>query len=148
MKLVSACLLGVKCNYKGDCSTKKRLEARLNDGDIVPFCPELLGGLSIPRDAAEIIQGDGHDVLKNTAYVQTVKGAPVTGEFVSGAYASLKLAKAVQPDEIILKSLSPSCGLGFIYDGTFSDTLREGDGVCAALLKKEGFNVVCSDDYT
>ncbi|MCX6759915.1 MAG: DUF523 domain-containing protein [Candidatus Nealsonbacteria bacterium] len=138
MILVSACLLGVNCQYNGESDFAKELLDFLKDkGEFIAVCPEVLGGLPIPRDGAEII-GDK---------VKTVKGKDVTKEFLIGAEKVLKFAKENNIHLAILKAKSPSCGVGMIYDGTFSRKLIKGDGITAALLKKNGIKVMTEKDY-
>ena len=137
MILVSACLLGINCQYNGESDlTEKLLEFLKSKGEFIAVCPEVLGGLPTPRDGAEII-GDK---------VKTAKGKDVTKEFLSGAEKVLKFAKENNVDLAILKAKSPSCGLGLIYDGTFSRKLIEGDGITAALLRKNGIKVMTEKD--
>jgi len=137
MILVSACLLGANCQYNGENDfTKELLEFLKDKGEFIAVCPEVLGGLPIPRDGAEIV-GDK---------VKTAKGGDVTKEFLSGAEKVLKIAKENNVDLAILKAKSPSCGVGTIYDGTFSRKLISGDGVTAALLRKNGIKVMTEKD--
>ena len=136
--LVSACLLGVNCQYNGESDFTRELLDFLKDrGEFIAICPEVLGGLTIPRDGAEII-GDK---------VKTVKGNDVTKEFLAGAEKVLKFAKENNVDFAILKAKSPSCGVGMIYDGTFSRKLIEGYGITAALLKKNKIKVLTEKDF-
>lgn len=140
-KLVSACLLGERCRYDGRGKPNQELIS-LSKNELIPVCPELLGGPTTPRSPAEIVGGgDGHDVLEGRAKVMSKDGRDVTGYFVKGAYAALEIAKKENATEAYLKSKSPSCGCGKIYDGTFSGKLKTGDGVTAALLKKNGIKV-------
>jgi len=137
MILVSACLLGANCQYNGENDfTKELLEYLKNKGEFIAVCPEVLGSLPIPRDGAEIIGKK----------VKTVKGKDVTKEFVKGAKKVLKIAKQNKVTLAILKAKSPSCGVGLIYDGTFSHKLTEGDGITAALLRKNGIKVLIEKD--
>jgi len=137
MILVSACLLGVNCQYNGESDfTKELLEFLKNKGEFIAVCPEVLGGLPIPRDGAEIVGGK----------VKTAKGKDVTKEFLSGAEKVLKIAKENNVDLAILKAKSPSCGVSTIYDGTFSRKLIKGDGITAALLRKNGIKVMTEKD--
>ena len=138
MILVSACLLGANCQYNGENDfTKELLEFLKDKGEFIAICPEVLGGLPIPRDGAEIV-GDK---------VKTAKGDDVTKEFLKGAERVLKFAKKNNVDLAILKAKSPSCGVGTIYDGTFSRKLINGDGVTAALLRKNGIKVMTEKDF-
>jgi uncharacterized protein YbbK (DUF523 family) len=107
-------------------------------GKAIPLCPEQLGGLPTPREASEI-QGE---------LVVTKKGIDVTSQFMRGADIVLEIARFFNCTEAILKSLSPSCGVGRIYDGTFSKTAVSGDGVTARLLKKNGIHCVTEDSRT
>lgn len=105
------------------------------------MCPEVLGGLSTPRRPAEIVGGDGADVLDGRAVVVTDEGEDVTEEFVAGARAVADLAAEHGIERAVLQSRSPSCGCGSIYDGSFGGTLVDGDGVLAALLVRRGVTV-------
>lgn len=141
MILVSACLLGVNCKYNGKNNLKDEIIEYFKNKDIIPVCPEQLGGLSTPRLSAEIKGGDGHDVLEGTARIVNSRGEDVTGQFIKGAYETLKLAETLGATKAILKAGSPSCGVGKIYNGKFDGTLVEGSGVTAALLKSKGIEV-------
>jgi uncharacterized protein YbbK (DUF523 family) len=112
----------------------------------VLVCPEEDGGLGTPRPAAEIVGGDGADVLKGTARVLTKGGVDVTEEYLAGARYAVEAARAAGAESAILKARSPSCGSGCIYDGSFSRTLKGGDGVTAALLRAEGVEVFSEQD--
>ncbi|MFC1951319.1 DUF523 domain-containing protein [Chloroflexota bacterium] len=147
MKLISACLLGIKCNWRGDDGYKS--EAALNLASLeqlIPICPERFGGMDSPRPRIEIASGDGCDVLDGRAKVMTVDGTDVSDMIVAGASAVLKTAREYNATQFIGKSGSPSCGCGTIYDGTFSDKLITGDGVTAALLKRNGIEVISADN--
>ena len=144
MLLVSACLLGINCKYSGENNLNTKITQQ--GSNIVPFCPELLGGLSTPRPPAEIIGGDGKDVLQGHAKVITNTGKDVTKNFVAGAQMSLKLAQLTKAKTAVLKANSPSCGVNCIYDGTFSHSKRCGDGVTAALLRQHGIKVITEMD--
>ncbi|ABR47889.1 protein of unknown function DUF523 [Alkaliphilus metalliredigens QYMF] len=142
MILVSACLIGVNCRYDGKHSLVKSMLEELDPKDLLPICPEQLGGLSTPRSPAEIVGGDGKDVLKGNAKVMTIDGKDVTEAFVRGAQESLKMAKFMGVTHAVLKSNSPSCGAGEVYDGSFTGKLIKGDGVTTALLKQHGIKVL------
>ena len=138
--LISSCLLGfpVRYNGKGYSIESQFIQTWLKEGRLISYCPEVAGGLSVPRPAAEIVGGDGQDVIDQKAEVLTR-----TREDVSDAYlrGTKKAVDAVRMNHIriaILKSNSPACGFGSIYDGTFSGILRSGDGVTAAALNAEG----------
>ena len=146
--LVSACLLGQKVRYDG--TDKDRREASLNEliaqNRVVAICPEVAGGLPVPRLPAEIQNGDGGDVLNEQARVVDLSGQDVTAEFVSGAQQALALAQQHNIRAAILKARSPSCGNAQIYDGMFSKRLIEGRGVTAALLERHGIKVFNEDE--
>ncbi|MGD6806301.1 MAG: DUF523 domain-containing protein [Candidatus Bathyarchaeia archaeon] len=143
MKLVSACLLGINCNFEGKNWQNPKLQEEFAKGDLFPICPEVFGGLSVPRVPSEIQGGDGLDVIEGKASVINLQGIDVTDEFMLGAYQALKIAQAVGAKEALLIEKSPSCGCGVIFDGSFTEKFKEGDGVTAALLKKHGIKVTC-----
>lgn len=147
MLIISACLCGIDCKYNGKNNRTPVFEELLRSGQIIPVCPEQLGGLETPRAAAEIIGGGGQEVLEGQARVMTRHGVEVSAAYIRAAYQTLKIAQAVSPELVIFKSRSPSCGVGAIYDGNFSSRLKEGDGVTTALLKKHGFKVVDDETY-
>ena len=142
MKLVSACLLGINCNFEGKNWLNPRLLEEFAKGNLFPVCPEVLGGLSVPRVPAEIIGGDGQDVLDGKAKVINMAGVDVSCEFIKGANETLRIAKAVGAKEALLIEKSPSCGCSRIFDGTFSEKFKDGDGVTTALLKQNGIQII------
>lgn len=148
MILVSACLLGINCQYNEESDlTEKLLEFLKDKGEFIAVCPEILGGMPIPRDASEIVgTGGGKNVILKKAKVKSIKGKDITKEFLKGAEQVLKIAKQNKVDLAILKAKSPSCGVGLTYDGTFSRNLTKGDGVTAALLRKNGIKVITEKD--
>lgn len=129
--LVSACLLGMGCRYDGKNNQLPRLAELLKLHTCIPVCPEIFGGLPTPRPPAE---RQGNKVVNN-------QGEDVTEAFVRGTAEVLRLADLYGCKAALLKERSPSCGSGQIYDGTFSKTLTEGDGLAAQLLKKKGLTV-------
>lgn len=141
--LISACLLGRPVRYDG--SGKLLADPRLDrwqaEGRLVPICPELAGGLAVPRPAAEIAGGSGDDVLAGRARVVTATGEDVTAAFLAGAEAALDLARRNGCVHALLIDRSPSCGSLEIYDGTFSGRRIAGAGVTAALLAAHGIGV-------
>ncbi len=145
--LVSACLVGIPCRYDGGSWPIPRLQALAAKGRVLPLCPEVLGGLPTPRPPAEIQGGDGDDVLEGRARVVNVEGRDVTAEFLAGAREALRLARRWGIKRAVLKSCSPSCGVGKIYDGSFSGRLRDGYGVTAALLRREGIALSSEEGY-
>ncbi len=143
--LVSACLLGVCLAYDGGSRPHPALQALAAQGRVVPVCPEVAGGLPVPRSPAEIQGGDGGDVLDGCARVVTADGQDVTAQYLAGAWVALEAARRFGVRRAILRSRSPACGVRRIYDGTFSHRLKPGEGVMAALLKREGI-AVCSEE--
>lgn len=129
--LVSACLLGCRCRYDG-ASKPHPLAGELAERyELVPVCPEQLGGLATPRPPAE----------RRGERVVTAAGADVTEQYRWGAEEALGLCRFFGCEAAVLKERSPSCGHGQIYDGTFAGTLTAGDGVTAELLKANGVTV-------
>lgn len=134
--LVSACLLGHNCKYNGGNNLNEKLLDFLKGHEIVPICPESLGGLPIPRPPAEIVDG----------VVINKEGKNVNEEFRKGSGKALEIALANRIDFAILKANSPSCGSGRIYDGTFTGTKISGDGTFTKLLKAQGIKVITEED--
>lgn len=141
LQLVSACLAGVPCRYDGAARTDPEVAEAVRAGLALPACAEQLGGLPTPRPPAEIVGGDGADVLDGGARILTDTGEDVTAPFVAGAEAVAALAAEHGITEAVLQARSPSCGCGAVYDGSHSGELVDGDGVLAALLKRSGVSV-------
>ncbi|MET8686985.1 DUF523 domain-containing protein [Streptomyces sp. NPDC004732] len=139
--LVSACLRGVPCRYDGRDKASPELDEAVAGRAVVSFCPEAAGGLPTPRRPAELVGGDGHDVLDGTARVVEDTGRDVTAQFVDGAQRALAAARHGGCTEALLMPRSPSCGRGAVYDGSFGGRLVSGDGVTAALLERHGITV-------
>ncbi|MHA6791561.1 DUF523 domain-containing protein [Pseudomonas bijieensis] len=140
--LVSRCLLGHRVRYDGGASGPfDQLQQWLDEGRVVPLCPEVAGGLPTPRAAAEIPGGQGGQVLDGQAAVITTEGEDVSAQFLSGANQALELVRAHGIQIAVLKANSPSCGNRLTYDGTFSGVKVSGEGVTAALLKRHGVRV-------
>lgn len=145
--LISACLLGHKVRYDGrDCLVKELVNYLLPD-QYVTICPEVSGGLPIPRPAAEIQGGTGLEVLKGLAQITDIQGQNVSTTFIQGAYAALKLAQKFQVTHAVLKANSPSCGSKLIYDGSFTGNKIQSDGVTAALFKQHDIEVMTEDEF-
>ncbi|MEW5761579.1 MAG: DUF523 domain-containing protein [Bacillota bacterium] len=140
--LVSACLAGEACAYDGRACPSAAVQRLVREGRAIPVCPERLGGLPVPRPPAEIKNGSGEEVLTGRARVVNREGKDVTDAFVRGARTALDMARARGVRAAVLRSRSPACGYGEIYDGTFSGRLRPGNGVMAALLRAAGFRVL------
>lgn len=145
--LVSACLAGAKCSYRAKAKTIPAIKKMIEDLDAVAFCPEIAGGLPVPRENCEILGGDGWDVLRGRARVISSRGKDVTDHYINGAKKVCKSAKKLGIQEAILKSKSPACGYGLIYDGSFAGCLRRGDGVLAAMLMENGIKVNTEKSY-
>jgi len=137
--LVSACLLGVKCNHRGLASPSPAVDALAGEARLVPVCPEVVGGLTTPRPVAE---------LQPDERVVTEEGADVTDAYRRGAAHAVDLARVMGIRRAVLKARSPSCGCHEIYDGTFSRALRPGMGVTAAALAAAGVEVVSEEDVS
>lgn len=134
--LVSACLLGACCRYDGGSKPCEKILALKDRHELIPLCPEQLGGLPTPRPPAEI---RGNRVV-------TRQGADVTGAYQKGAEETARLCALLRCDLAILKARSPSCGHGQVYDGTFSGALTAGDGITARLLLVRGVPVLTEED--
>ena len=136
--LVSACLLGFNCKYNGgnNALPAEALEKLRRQYRLIPVCPETAGGLPVPREPSE---RRGERVINRA-------GQDVTAEFQKGAELAAALARRFQIRKALLKSNSPSCGSGSIYDGSFSGTLTVGDGVTSEYIKCEGIETV--SDYS
>ena len=143
--VVSACLAGVACTHEAEAKTREWALRLAEEGRAILVCPEVAGGLPIPRPAAEIVEGTGADVLAGRARVISETGEDVTQNYLVGARAALDAARASGALFAILKARSPSCGCGEIHDGSFEGGLRAGDGVTAAILKREGIDVVSDE---
>lgn len=141
--LISACLLGAKVRYNGaDATAASPIIAKWQaEYRLVPFCPEVAGGLGVPRPAAEIQGGGGAAVLNGAGRIVTATGIDVTNAFLDGARQALETARLEDIRLAVLKDGSPSCGTSFIYDGSFTRSRRPDRGVTAALLGREGIRV-------
>ncbi|MCM8899613.1 DUF523 domain-containing protein [Caldicoprobacter algeriensis] len=146
MILVSACLAGICCKYDGGNNGIPLIKELVRQGKAIPLCPEQLGGLPTPRMPAEIKGGSARDVLQGKASVIRNDGADVTENFVRGASEVLKFCQEMGIMCAILKSKSPSCGKGLVYDGTFKGKLVEGNGVTAQLLIDNGIEVMTEEE--
>ena len=134
--LVSACLLGENCKYSGGNNYSEKVRKFLEGHQVIPVCPEVMGGLPVPRSPAEIVNG----------VVTNAEGISVDREFRLGAEKALQIALEEHAQLAILQSRSPSCGAKEIYDGTFSKRKIPGKGIFAALLEKAGIPVIDLED--
>jgi uncharacterized protein YbbK (DUF523 family) len=136
--LVSACLLGCRCRYDGKSCGNKDVIALKDKYEIIPVCPEQLGGLCTPRNPSE----------RNNGGVFMNDGTDVTDAYRKGAKEALYLARTLGADAAVLKAKSPSCGKGLIYDGSFTGRKIKGNGVTAELLIENGIQVFTEDEIT
>ena len=132
MMIVSACLAGLPCRYDGQARPCPEVMELVRSGKAIPLCPEQLGGLATPRPPCEIRDGRVVDRA----------GTDRTEAYRRGAEAVLQAARTYGATEALLQNRSPSCGSGWIYDGTFSKTLVQGDGITARLLAENGIQVI------
>ncbi len=137
MILVSACLLGENVKYNGKNNLSDLSKYLLQRDDIYPICPEVLGGLAIPRNPSEI---------KNNKVVDN-QGKDVTKQFRKGAEKTLQIALQNNVKLAILMERSPSCGVHKIYDGSFQNKLIDGAGITTKLLQAHGINVITVEEY-
>ncbi|NHN84035.1 DUF523 domain-containing protein [Acetobacter musti] len=147
--LISSCLIGQPVRYNGTAKQAHHpvLTRWQNEGRLVPVCPELAAGFSVPRSPSEIADNlSGEEVLNGTARIVTDTGQDVTSLFLSGARIALALAQQHKCRYAILTDNSPSCGSTTIYDGTFSGKTHPGTGATAALLRQNGVEVFSHTD--
>ncbi|MGC8838130.1 MAG: DUF523 domain-containing protein [Anaerolineae bacterium] len=144
--MVSGCLLGLLCRYDGGHCLDPRLTLWAARGRLVPICPEVAGGLPIPRPLAEIQGGPAEAILTGRAVIRNVEGQDVTGPYLAGAKATLALARRVGARVAILKERSPSCGSHVVYDGTFHRNLIPGQGLTALVLRAAGLQVFSEEE--
>lgn len=136
--LVSACLLGVNCKYSGSNNNVEGIIKQMENVTLIPICPEQLGGLTTPRPPAEI---------NEEASIFSKEGNDVTRQFKLGAEETLKIAKMYNCEYAILKERSPSCGSNQVYDGSFTGKVKQGEGIAASLLKRNGIKVYSEENF-
>ena len=134
--LISACLVGDNVKYDGKNNKSPLIEKLLEKFELVPFCPEVEGGLRIPREPSEIKEG----------MVVTKSGRDVTSKFVDGAERAFNICLYLGIRYAILKDNSPSCGSTHVYDGTFSNKLVKGEGITASYLKSKGIKIITESE--
>jgi uncharacterized protein YbbK (DUF523 family) len=134
---VSACLLGYDVKYNGGNNRNEKLIALLEGQEVIPVCPEVWGGLGVPRDPAE----------RQNGKVISCRGRDVTEEYMSGTALCMEKIRQEHAGMAVLKARSPACGKDGIYDGTFSHTLRDGDGTLAEAVKNEGIPLFSENEY-
>ncbi|QCD45261.1 DUF523 domain-containing protein [Campylobacter mucosalis] len=139
--LISACLLGKNCKYNGlnnqTDEVAKECEILSNTFELIAVCPEELGGLDTPREPAEIL---------DEKVITEFSKLDVTKEFLKGAKKCVNIAKQNSVNIAVLKAKSPSCGSGYIYDGSFSKTLIKKDGLTAKALKENGVKIYTENE--
>ena len=134
--LISACLVGDRVRYDGKDNLIPYIEDLMKHYELIPFCPEVEGGLPIPRIKSEIRNGR----------VFNEQRKEVTKHFLSGAQKALNICKYMHIELAILKEDSPSCGVKSVYDGTFNRRKIAGQGITAALLRRNGIEVISEHD--
>ena len=138
MKLLcSACLLGISCRYDAKSKPSKSVLALLKEHELVPVCPEQLGGLPTPRPACE---------MQENGRIFSVIGEDKSEQYQKGAAQAFKIYQLTGCEAALLKTRSPACGKNFIYDGTFTKTLKPGQGVFAELLEKNGIDIFTDEE--
>lgn len=147
MILISACLAGLNVRYNGTNSLDEKIQRLMLENKAITVCPELMGGFSTPREPAEIVGGNGGDVLDGKATVIERTGLDVTELYLKGAYATLQKALEVDASLVVLKEYSPSCGSAMIYNGAFNGTKLLGEGVTTALLRRHGIEVLSEEQF-
>lgn len=134
--LVSACLLGENCKYNGKNNRNEALLQRLQGHEVIPVCPEVLGGLGVPRPCVELRDGVAYNC----------RGENVDAAFRAGVQKALDRVEGLSIDLVVLQSRSPTCGVKQIYDGTFRKRLIDGQGMLAAALAARGYRLVDVED--
>ena len=148
MILVSSCLLGIYSRYDGGSNFQVLLGNYTKSGRYIPVCPEQLGGLSTPRPPVEIVDGSGAEVLAGSKKAVNVKGEDVSAAFIKGAKEVVGIAGSFPVTAAILKERSPSCGVNWIYDGSFTHVVKAGQGITAALLQELEIPIYSEEDIT
>lgn len=138
---VSACLLGAACRYDGRAKPCDAVISYMKEHECIPICPEVMGGLSIPHPPSEIQTACSALVVKDS------EGTDTTEAFKTGAQKALATALEKGATHAIFKAKSPSCGVGEIYDGSFSQRLVAGDGIAVRLFKQAGIRVACENTF-
>ena len=145
--LISACLARQPVRYDGKAYQHQAIQQLIQQKRAITACPEMLGGLSCPREPAEIRGGTAEDVLAGRAQIMTAQNLDLSQAFIDGAYKTLALAQKNHIEIAVLKENSPSCGRNLIYDGSFSSRKIAGSGITAALLQLHGFQVISELEF-
>lgn len=135
--IVSACLCGEKVRYDGKANTIEKVKLLIDEGKAIMICPEVDGGMTVPRHPCEI---------QNNKVINRL-GEDKTSYFEKGAEKALRLCKKYNIKKAVLKEKSPSCGSNCIYDGTFTGTLIPGQGITAKLLRENGIKVISDEEF-
>lgn len=146
MIAVSACLCGINTRYDGGNNLNGEILKLMECGRVMPFCPEQLGGLGTPRLPCEISGGCGNDVMEGSAVIINSEGKNLTDEFLKGAHESIKICRRCNIKIAVLKSKSPSCGCGEIYDGSFTGNKIKGNGITAEVFIRNGIRVFTEEE--
>ncbi len=141
--LVSACLVGINCRYDGANSYSATVTAFLEGRHFIPICPELLGGLGVPRPPCRFAGGDGKALLAGTARILDSDGNDLTQSYLIGANKALSIARQKGITSALLNERSPSCGVHEVHIG---DAAAPGMGVMTALLVGEGIRVISDEE--
>ena len=145
MYLISACLCGVNCKYNVANNYNEKCNELFISGKAVLICPEQLGGLTTPRISSEL-QANAKDVIEGNGKVITNEGLDVTREFIKGAKEVVEIAKKLPISAAILKEGSPSCGVNFVYDGSFNGNKVKGKGITTEMLNEIGIKTLSEKD--
>jgi len=138
--LVSSCITGKKCRYNASSSYNEKLLKDIGE-KFIHICPELLAGFGIPRKPCEIFGGSGEDVLSGNANIMDIDGLDITEKMLIGSKKALEICQKNNVAKAFLQTKSPTCGCNKIYDGTFTSTIRRGNGIFTALLIMSGIDV-------
>ena len=144
MYIISACLCGVNCKYNGLNNYNEKCNELFISGKAILVCPEQLGGLSTPRVPSEL-QDNTLNIIKKNGKILNKDGEDVTENFLKGAREVTTIAKKLNIKKAILKEGSPSCGVNYIYDGTFTGNKIKGNGITTELLKALDIEVISEE---
>ena len=146
MYIISACLCGVNCKYNGLNNYNKECSELFQAGKAIIVCPEQLGGLTTPRIPSELTSS-ASDIIENRKNkVISKSGEDVTHNFIKGAEETIEIAKKINVELAILKEGSPSCGVNYVYDGTFNGNKIKGVGITTQMLIDMGIKVISEND--
>lgn len=144
---ISACLGGLICRYDGQQKAVPALKKLVDEEKAIIFCPEVMGGLPIPRPPAEIVEANGMAVWNGCARILTVTGDDITLAYQDGAVKAYQKLQEHEIDAVIMKAKSPSCGVHIIYEGCFTRTLEEGMGVATAYFIQQQMTVLSDEEW-